>query len=155
MTNDSLRSTVICTMILTLAASTGIASDSNAPTVPSQPASHAQTAHTNLCGTWSGQWCSQSTGHNGPMKAEFRRLCGDQYEVTFNGRFCRLIPFRYKAVLHARQNDDGTVSLHGSRNLGLLFGTFSFRATTDGNQLNARYWSEQDIGTFRLTRNCR
>lgn len=150
------RPATICTVILVLAVSTCLASDSIITnTVPSQPDSTPHTADSNLCGTWSGKWCSQSNGHNGPMKAEFRQVCRNQYEVTFNGRFCRLIPFRYKAKLHATQNEDGTVSLHGSKNLGLLFGTFSFRGTVTGNQLNARYWSDQDCGTFRLTKNCR
>lgn len=110
---------------------------------------------TDLSGTWSGQWCSQSTGHRGPMKAQFCRINSCQYEVTFSGRFCKLIPFRYKAILCASVGDDGCVHLRGSKNLGFLFGTFNFSGTASESRFDARYWASSDCGTFTLSRCCR
>lgn len=109
---------------------------------------------TDLSGTWTGQWSSHSTGHKGPMTATFCRAGNAQYNVTFTGKFCALIPFRYKAVLVSQQNPDGSVSLHGSKNLGPLFGTFRFKGTVTGNQFHANYSSKSDTGTFRMTRSC-
>lgn len=109
---------------------------------------------TDLSGTWTGQWSSQSTGHKGPMTATFCRASNGQYNVTFTGKFCALIPFRYKAVLVSQQNPDGSVSLYGSKNLGPLFGTFRFQGTVNGNRFHANYSSKSDTGTFRMTRSC-
>ncbi|MFO1002365.1 MAG: hypothetical protein U0936_18715 [Planctomycetaceae bacterium] len=105
-----------------------------------------------LCGEWSGEWCSQSTGHRGPMKATFCRLNCNQYEVTFMGRFCSLIPFRYKAVLTATPGENGQVVLTGSKNLGLLFGTFRFRGSATDCRIVANYCSKDDRGQFRMSR---
>jgi len=126
------------------------------PAMAAETVAEATVVHasTDLSGTWTGQWGSQSTGHEGPMTATFCRLNNSQYSVTFTGKFCALIPFRYKAVLAAQQNADGSVSLSGSKNLGLLFGTFRFQGTASGNQFHATYRSKSDCGNFRMTRSC-
>ncbi|MEI7699595.1 MAG: hypothetical protein WCK86_07360 [Planctomycetia bacterium] len=123
------------------------AADTAPPTIVAQPV-------IDLTGTWDGQWSSRSTAHKGPMTATFCRLDNGQYSVTFTGKFCALIPFRYKAVLVAKQHPDGSVSLHGSKNLGPLFGTFRFKGTVTGNQFHANYSSKSDTGAFRMTRSC-
>ncbi|MCY2969544.1 MAG: hypothetical protein NTZ30_02600 [Planctomycetota bacterium] len=56
-------------------------------------------AKPNLSGSWSGNWISDGSGHKGPMKAVFRSVGTDSYEVTFSGRFFKFIPFRYKVTL--------------------------------------------------------
>lgn len=111
-------------------------------------------ADIDLSGIWSGQWCSQSTGHRGPMKAQFCRINSCQYEVKFSGRFCKLIPFRYKAILCATMGEDGCVQLRGSKNLGFLFGTFNFSGNASDSSFTARYWASSDCGTFTLSRCC-
>ncbi|MEY3172692.1 MAG: hypothetical protein RLZZ436_605 [Planctomycetota bacterium] len=105
-----------------------------------------------LAGTWRGTWHSDSTGHKGPMQARFRCAGAGRWEVVFRGRFCALIPFQYSAVLHEQRSEDGTVRLSGSRNLGPLFGTFHFRGTVTCGQLNARWWSKKESGSFVLSR---
>ncbi len=107
-----------------------------------------------LSGRWTGTWSSQSTGHQGPMTAEFCRVNDSQYAVSFTGKFCAIIPFRYKATLNAKHNPDGSVQLSGSRHLGLLFGTFRFQGTVTDNRFQATYCSKDDTGNFRLTRQC-
>ena len=107
-----------------------------------------------LAGRWTGTWSSQSTGHQGPMTAEFCRVNDSQYAVSFTGKFCAIIPFRYKATLNAKHNPDGSVQLSGSRHLGLLFGTFRFQGTVTDNRFQATYCSKDDTGNFRLTRQC-
>ena len=103
-------------------------------------------------GTWSGSWCSSRNGHHGPMRAEFCRTCDNQYSVRFRGKFWGIVPFAYRTTLQASTNADGTVTLTGSRRLGLLLGTFSMQATVTGNTLKATYCSKQDQGTFTMSR---
>jgi hypothetical protein len=104
-----------------------------------------------LSGCWSGSWQSCSTGHQGPLFAEFVP-CGDsQYEVHFRGRFFKVVPFKYSVTMLAEQRD-GVVHLSGSQYLGRLFGTFTFTATADGTYFNADYSSCKDHGQFELSR---
>jgi hypothetical protein len=105
-----------------------------------------------LAGDWRGMWLSGTTGHRGPMRAEFRSAGPGSWEVVFRGRFCALIPFRYSAVLCESRGEDGSVQLRGSRNLGPLFGTFHFSGTVREGRLNARWWSKKESGRFVLER---
>jgi hypothetical protein len=104
-----------------------------------------------LSGCWSGRWQSCVTPHNGPLNAQFVRLDESHYEVFFNGRFFKLLPFRYSVVMAAVEQD-GVVTLTGSQFLGRMFGTFTFQATASDCQFNATYSSCKDHGLFHLTR---
>lgn len=106
----------------------------------------------NLSGKWKGTWLSGSTGHKGPMQADFCSAGAGRWKVVFRGRFCALIPFQYSAILHESRSSDGTLKLSGSRNLGPLFGTFHFNGTVRNGQLDARWWSQKESGQFRLSR---
>lgn len=106
---------------------------------------------TDLSGCWSGTWQSCTTPHRGPLNAEFVRINANQYEVFFNGRFFKLLPFKYSVVMTATEQD-GVVYLSGSKYLGRMFGTFSFSATATDCQFNATYSSCKDNGLFTMTR---
>lgn len=109
-----------------------------------------------LSGRWSGQWSSSHNGHNGPMHATFERVDSQHYQVHFNGRFWKLIPFKYTAVLTVTGVDaHGRVLLAGSHRLGPVLGTFSYNAWASDTQFVAGYCSEKDHGQFTLTRVCR
>jgi len=110
------------------------------------------TVRPNLAGVWRGHWHSDSTGHKGPMRADFECAGRGRWKVVFRGRFCALIPFQYSAVLFEEQKADGTVTLSGSRSLGPLLGNFYFRGTVSGGRLNARWWSKKESGSFVLAR---
>lgn len=86
------------------------------------------------------------------MRASFCRLCDGNYEVTFTGRFCKLIPFRYKTTLTVTGHSDGVVYLSGNQNLGPLFGTFSYNAWANDCQFVSGYCSKKDQGQFVLSR---
>lgn len=116
------------------------------------PAATEAVPAVDLTGTWTGTWCSGKNGHHGPMTAQFSVGCNGSYEVRFKGRFCAIIPFTYRTTLKATQNADGSVTLTGSRRLGLLMGTFSMQGTVTGDKLQATYCSKQDHGTFSLSR---
>lgn len=107
---------------------------------------------TDLSGCWSGTWQSHTTGHHGPLTACFVRTADHQYAVSFRGRFWGIVPFRYRVVMTATEQPDGTVQLTGSQYLGRLFGTFTFTATASGQQFQAQYASCKDHGVFCLRR---
>lgn len=105
-----------------------------------------------LSGCWSGSWQSCTTGHKGPLRAEFTRCGADAYRVTFSGRFFKIIPFTYTVTLDVVSEDAAGVVLAGRSYLGRMFGTFSYRATADDCRFTADYSSKKDSGVFRLTR---
>jgi hypothetical protein len=114
-------------------------------------ASQSAAQATDLSGCWSGTWQSCVTPHRGPLNAEFVRINANQYEVFFNGRFFKLLPFKYSVVMTATEQD-GVVYLSGSKYLGRMFGTFSFSATATDCQFDATYSSCKDNGLFTMTR---
>ena len=105
----------------------------------------------NLSGSWSGNWISDGSGHKGPMKATFRSTGNDSYEVTFSGRFLKVIPFRYKAYLSVTGKDGDKLILTGNQKL-LGFGTFEYDARADNDSFIANYSSKKDNGRFELYR---
>ena len=105
-----------------------------------------------LSGSWCGTWSSSTTGHAGPLRAEFTRCGADAYRVTFSGRFFKVIPFTYTVRLDVVAEDADGVVLAGSSYLGRMFGSFSYRATADECRFTANYSSKKDSGVFRLTR---
>ena len=113
----------------------------------------AQANSADLSGSWSGRWDSQTTGHTGPLNAEFTRINDSQYQVDFRGRFLALIPFRYSVVLNVVEEGD-TVSLSGDNYLGRRYGWFHYDAMVSGDCFTANYSSCRDSGQFRLTRCC-
>jgi hypothetical protein len=106
-----------------------------------------------LSGTWSGRWDSLSTGHTGPLNANFTRINESQYQVDFRGRFFKLIPFRYSVVLNVVEEGE-TVRLSGDNYLGRRYGWFHYDAVVAGDCFTANYTSCKDDGQFRLTRCC-
>jgi len=105
----------------------------------------------NLAGSWSGNWISDGSGHKGPMKAVFKSVGTDSYEVTFSGRFFKVIPFRYKATLTVTGKEGDKLILTGSQKL-LGFGTFEYNALADEGSFIANYSTKKDNGRFELYR---
>jgi hypothetical protein len=106
-----------------------------------------------LSGCWSGSWESCSTGHKGPLFAEFVPCGANQYDVHFRGRFFKIMPFHYSVTLTAEERE-GVVYLSGSQYLGRMFGTFTFSAAATDTCFNANYSSCKDHGRFQMSRCC-
>jgi hypothetical protein len=104
-----------------------------------------------LSGHWSGNWASGNTRHHGPLQAEFVRLNDTDYEVFFRGKFFAILPFRYSVVLTASEQD-GEITMSGSKYLGRMFGTFTFSAAVTDTHFNANYSSCKDHGCFEMSR---
>jgi hypothetical protein len=105
-----------------------------------------------LTGHWSGDWKSCTSGHKGPLSAEFCKVDACHYEVRFKGRFFKVFPFRYKVTLQVIEETPEKVVLSGSQDLGRIFGTFTYSATVTDNCFVATYTSCKDDGIFRLER---
>lgn len=104
-----------------------------------------------LSGNWSGNWISDNSGHSGLMKAVFRSAGAESYEVTFSGRFFKVIPFRYKVVLSVKGKDGEKLLLSGNQRL-FGFGTFEYTAVADESSFSASYSSRKDNGRFELSK---
>jgi hypothetical protein len=117
-------------------------------------ASAEGTAEPDLNGHWSGCWVSDSDGHHGPLQARFCRIDDCRYEVHFQGRFKKVIPFRFKATLNVVGRDGDKVILSGSQHLP-VFGTFEYTATASDREFHADFTSKKDYGRFELTRDCK
>ena len=87
------------------------------------------------------------------MCATFTKMDESHYCVTFRGRFFKIMPFRYTAVLTVVEDGD-VVKLAGSSYLGRVFGTFSYSDTATATDFNANYSSCKDWGRFCMTRCC-
>ena len=107
---------------------------------------------TDLSGTWSGNWISCSTGHQGPLTATFTRCDDTHYRVRFSGRFFKIFPFHYTVTLKVVEESETEVTLSGNSYLGRLFGAFCYTATADASYFNARYSSKKDHGMFKLSK---
>lgn len=111
----------------------------------------AESRAVDLSGTWSGTWQSDRCRHRGPMWATFTKIDEKHYCANFRGRFFKIMPFRYSAVLTVVEDGD-VVKLSGSSYLGRVMGTFTYEATATATDFNANYTSCKDWGRFCLTR---
>lgn len=126
------------------------------PEPAAQPADAAAPAEPvsipDLSGRWRGYWISCVNNHTGPMNANFCLRCDGHYDVTFNGRFWKLIPFHYKTTLTVTGYENGKVHMSGSHFLGPILGSFSYNAWSDGCQFISAYCARKDNGQFVMNR---
>jgi len=105
-----------------------------------------------LNGSWTGSWNSRTTGHQGPLSASIRPAADGTYQANFQGKFFKVIPFRYQMQLQVVASGDGFVELAGSKKLGPLMGYYSYRAVVQGDSFQATYSTKRDRGTFQMRR---
>jgi hypothetical protein len=104
-------------------------------------------------GGWSGQWSSESSGHQGPLHARISETPTGDYRIAFRGRFFVVFPFRYTATLSpVGTGANGEVYLAGEKRLGFGLGTFSTTAVVTPTSFDAEYQSKRDHGRFTLRR---
>lgn len=108
-----------------------------------------------LSGSWCGTWSSSTTGHAGPLHAEFTRCGEGRWRADFSGRFFKVFPFRYSVTLCVTEDRGDEVVLAGDSWLGRLFGTFTYRARATARSFDACYSSRKDRGAFHLERAAR
>lgn len=105
-----------------------------------------------LSGSWNGSWNSHTTGHQGPLSASIRPATNGTYHANFQGKFFKVIPFRYQMQLQVVASGEGFLELAGSKKLGPLMGYYSYRAVVQGDSFRATYSTKRDRGTFQMRR---
>jgi hypothetical protein len=103
-------------------------------------------------GVWVGRWHSETTGHQGPMRARVTPNSDGTYNARFTGRFALVIPFTYRATLTPVACDGCATTLVSSKQLGPIMGTYRMDSVVAGNQFQAGYSAKKDRGTFNMTR---
>ncbi|MFN7731745.1 MAG: hypothetical protein ACK5OB_07575 [Pirellula sp.] len=114
--------------------------------------SHASALATDPTGVWRGEWRSGSTGHRGPMSVVIRPSGNGTYQGKFHGRFMGVIPFVYRADLHAYYDANGNTVLHASKPLGPLLGNYTMSTVVTGSELQGNFQAAGDRGTIRMRR---
>ncbi|WP_413430902.1 hypothetical protein [Crateriforma spongiae] len=100
-------------------------------------------------GRWSGTWRSESTGHQGPLRAKIRQVDSQTYRAWFAGRFAKVVPFAYPATL---TRVPGTSSMYQSQTRLPLLGTYRMNAVVTPHSFNASFTGRRDAGIFQMSR---
>jgi len=101
-------------------------------------------------GLWRGNWSSQSTGHQGPMRARVRQIDQHTYRALFVGRFAGVVPFVYPAKL---ERVPGYCDYYRSSQRLPLLGTYQMNATITPHRFHATFsGGDGDQGTFEMSR---
>lgn len=103
-------------------------------------------------GRWKGQWSSQSTGHQGPMRATIRPNGQGGYDARFSGRFFVVIPFTYKVSMQSALDAAGNVRLIANKPLGPMLGSYRMDSTVTGSSLLGSFSAAKDTGTVSMRR---
>ena len=105
-----------------------------------------------LEGRWEGTWCSNSNGHNGKLKAVFKRSSPNCYKAYYYATFAGCIPFWMETDMQVRQA--GSVyHLGGEQDLGCLAGgKFEYNGTARSGRFRANFSALDDHGIFSMSR---
>jgi hypothetical protein len=103
-------------------------------------------------GRWpSGSWFDNNSGHQGPLRGNFRPTNDGNYRAVFKGRFAKVVPFRFATTLHVVGQEGDTTYFAGESKLP-LFGRFTYSGTADACHFNMQYDSRRWQGDFNLER---
>lgn len=100
-------------------------------------------------GSWKGSWLSNTTGHQGPLRARVKQVDHDTYRAVFVGRFAKVVPFIYPAKL---DRVPGTCNCYQSSQRIPLLGTYTMTASVSEHGFHAQYQGRKDHGVFNLSR---
>jgi len=105
-----------------------------------------------LTGNWTGNWESEISGHEGPLKAKFSVSGETKVQARFTGRFFKVVPFRFNVTLDVVSQQDGVTKLQGKQNLGRALGVYHYEVTYNGNEFIANYKTDKDKGVFKVSK---
>ena len=106
----------------------------------------------NLNGNWSGNWKSELSGHEGPLKAKFTVSGETKVQAWFTGRFFKIVPFKFNVSLDVVSQKDGVTKLQGKQDLGRALGVYHYDVTYKGNEIIAKYKTDKDKGVFSVSK---
>jgi hypothetical protein len=106
-----------------------------------------------ITGRWDGSWQSDVNRHRGRLRCVLVQVDPETYEARFRATFWKVFRWSYTVELAGSPQEDGSVVLKGTADLGWLGGgVFRCEGRADSKAFEAQYWSERDEGTFRLRR---
>lgn len=101
---------------------------------------------------WRGEWVSDTSGHQGPLRANVKPLSNGDYRVRYAGRFAGIVPFFYPVTMHNNgTGSSGEVYLTNTSRLP-FFGTFHADAVLTDSTFDSQFTSKKDSGRFILRR---
>ncbi len=99
-----------------------------------------------------GQWRSQSTGHQGPMRVKVTPRADGNYDARFSGRFLVVVPFTYKVQLNNHGWSETGQQLGAYKQLGPLLGSYQMSAEMTPASLNGSFSAAGDTGSVTMQR---
>jgi len=111
-----------------------------------------------VSGRWEGTWWSEMNGHKGalrcvasPVASKSSTSDSQDYHLLFHATWARILRGSYQITCRSERTESGW-RLFGERDLGKVFGTYSFAGEAVGDSLKATYKGDLDHGKFELLR---
>ncbi len=107
-----------------------------------------------LSGCWEGTWHGCTDGLKGTVNATITKCDDRHYQAVFTGRAFKIMPSRYKATLLA-EPDPATGQIRFKCTTKLpLWGCYWMNGSANGRTFDARYHTDDHVGSFKITRVC-
>jgi|TARA_B100000678_G_C18132593_1_gene471343 hypothetical protein len=105
-------------------------------------------------GCWKGQWRSETSGHDGHLRAIVTRSGDSDYSIRYYALYgpkALPIPFEYTLDSVKVEREGDVFKVVGTIDMG-LFGKYSYDGKCSGESYKSSYISEYDRGIFDLER---
>lgn len=117
-------------------------------------------APTGALGRWEGKWISQVSGHEGRLRCIVEKTQNTQtieaaasdYLFMFSAKWGPGIVSDYDIQMKVQPAPDGGMAFEGDMDLGLFMGVYRCKGKIVGDRFTATYNSDQDHGTFEMSR---
>lgn len=103
-------------------------------------------------GRWVGQWRSEASGHQGPLRCVVDPISDTVWHASFHAGYARVFRACYSTELSVTAAGTGWI-FRGSSDLGLLAGgVYEYEGEATEETFTSRYRSRHDHGLFELKR---
>ena len=109
--------------------------------------------YTDFTGPWEGKWQSNVSDHSGRLRCLMAQVSEDEYDGRFQAKYSRIFTFEHKIRMKSRV-EGGVATFDGRADLP-FFGDYNWTGRIVGEEFTAEYRTDQDNGTFSLTRSGR
>lgn len=104
-----------------------------------------------ITGRWVGRWESKTSGHSGDLKAIVTRIDERTYETWYKATWGKALTNDYRVVMLTVRDGD-KLRFTGTKDMGGMFGVFQYRGWATPEAYYSTYTSNDDQGTFHMTR---
>lgn len=111
-------------------------------------------------GRWEGKWISEVSGHEGRLRCIVEKsqntkttdAAASDYLFMFSAKWGPGIVSDYDIQMKVQPAPDGGMAFEGDMDLGLFMGVYRCKGRIVGDRFTATYTSDQDHGTFEMSR---